>query len=162
MGSCRAYLEGCKAQALLSAPDSPSPPCCFLQRHFIGYTSMLSTLQQEAWDFADSLMAQSISHRPSAVQALRHPFLATASLESGEREMQLLLPNFSQDRDLLPIVPVNTSCLQHAVSLEVPSLSDTASVGSGWDIVALHGSPSMQQQNGASSGGFLTLDTSDS
>lgn len=90
-------------------------------------------------------MAHPISHRPSAEQALRHPFLATASLESGEKQMRLLLPDYTQDRDLLPIVPWDPSCLEQAVSLS--SLPETASVSSRWAITALHGTLPMQPES---------------
>ena len=124
----------------------------YLQGRVCGYTTVLSTLQQEAWAFVDSLMAQPMSHRPSAHQALHHPFLATASLESCEKQMRLLLPAYSQDRDLLPVVPLDTSLLEQAVSLEVASVPETASASSSWDISALHGSSTMQHHSCSLSG----------
>ena len=63
----------------------------------------LSTLQQEAWDYADSLMADPTSHRHSAEQALCNCFLSTASLNRAEKETFLLQPHFPWDKDLLPI-----------------------------------------------------------
>lgn len=117
-----------------------------------GSAIILSTLQQEAWAFIDSLMAQPLSLRPSAEQALHHHFLSTASLQSGEKEMRLQLPNYLQDRDLLPVVPLDTSCLEQAVSLEPPSLAEAASVGSGWDITAWHGTSPMQHKGFSLSG----------
>ena len=113
------------------------------------HTIILSTLQQEAWDFTDSLLAQPTSHRPSAERALCHPFLAAASLESCEKEMRLLLPDFSQDRDLLPIVPVgNTSCLKHKV--EQSFWPKTASVDNTWAITAYNGILPMQHESSSS------------
>lgn len=126
LDACLVYLQGC---------DS-------------GYAITLSTLQQEAWAFIDSLMAQPISHRPSAEQALHHSFLATASLECGEKELRLLLPNYSQDRDLLPIVPWDKSCLEEPVSLS--SLPETALVSSSWAITAFHGTLPLQPESSSS------------
>ena len=120
-----------------------------------GQTLILSTLQQEAWAFVDSLMAQPISHRPSAERALCHTFLATASLESCEKEMRLVLPNFSQDRDLLPIVPVPADTASLKLAMSAP---ETAAIGNSWAITALHATLPMQPDS-SSPGRVSALDT---
>ena len=76
--------------------------------------TILSTLQQEAWDFVDSLMAGPIADRPTADQALHSPFLSPAAVRSAAKEMQLLLPDFCWDSDLLPIMPLGLPSLEQA------------------------------------------------
>ena len=106
-----------------------------LQRPSNGRAKVLSTLQQEAWDFVDSLMAGPIAQRPSAGQALHSPFLSPASVRSAEKEMHLLLPHFCWDTDLLPIMPLGLPSLEPAE--DDLAESEVIVIDKSWAITAL-------------------------
>lgn len=100
-----------------------------------GRATVLSTLQQEAWDFVNTLMAGPIADRPTAEQALRNPFLSSASVRSAKKEMQLLLPHFCWDRSLLPIMPLGLPSLEQAE--DDVDQSEIIVLDKSWAITAL-------------------------
>ena len=106
-----------------------------LQGRSNGGATILSTLQQEAWDFVHSLMAGPIAQRPSADQALHSPFLSPAAVHTAAKEMQLLLPHFCWDQDLLPIMPLGLPSLEQAEG--GLAQSEIIVVDNSWAITAL-------------------------
>lgn len=97
--------------------------------------TILSTLQQQAWDFVDSLMAGPIADRPTADQALHSPFLSPAAVRSAEKEMQLLLPKFCCNQHLLPIMSLGLPSLEPAE--DDLAESEVIVIDKTWAITAL-------------------------
>ena len=117
--------------------------------------SGISLIQQQALGFVDSLMAAHAPHRPSAEEALQHPFLDAASMAYAELEMKLLLPDFCQEKDLLPVVARVPPLRAAPMGRSCPS--EAGPMGSSWDISALHGSAPMPHAGSTTSGSVLDL-----